>query len=199
MKLSYFILATSLIVISQTAHAATYLAMVSDEDLELVGAGEKKRDTYQRHNTSQGRNANDQRGYNSTYRRDDNYYINTPGGNGNQYYYQQQQQPSSNPNSNQYYYDNYQGQVSLNDAEQGTPNAEDRETLNKISHALEGNDDSRRYKDVHVNILNGQVTLTGSVETEVDHQSINSKIKAIKGVKAITDKLEVKYPAAKTS
>jgi osmotically-inducible protein OsmY len=208
MKLSPFILATSLIIVSQTMDAATYLAMVSEADLELVGAGEKKRDTYQRYNSSQGRNANDQRGNqrnnNSSYRRDDNFYYNNPNGNRNQYYYQQpsnSNQPYVNPNSNQYYYENSsQGQVSINDLgsdQDRAPSDEDRDTLNRISHALEGKDDSRRFSNAHVNILNGQVTMSGTVDTEIDHQSIINKIKDIKGVTGITDTLEVKYPPAK--
>ena len=61
----------------------------------------------------------------------------------------------------------------------------------KIEEGLKSNYLRKNYENVIVRVYSGNVTLSGSVETEQDRQEVESRVRAIKGVKNINDQIRV--------
>lgn len=98
-----------------------------------------------------------------------------------------------NPDAKTYSYrDSEKGELSYNT----TPNKQgsydnDRDLMNQIRMALEGNGSVHEYQYVNVNVYNGVVTLTGHVANRQIKEEVKNRIERMDGVKKIDDKLEV--------
>lgn len=72
-------------------------------------------------------------------------------------------------------------------------NRTDADLSRAISDSLAGNMFTRAYKQVHVQINNGVVTLTGFVENEDQHKEVLDRVQKV-GVRHIDDRITVNNP-----
>lgn len=61
----------------------------------------------------------------------------------------------------------------------------------KIEDSLKNNYLKKNYKLVNARVFNGNVTLTGSVESEEDRQDAENRVRNIQGVRNINDQLKI--------
>jgi osmotically-inducible protein OsmY len=68
----------------------------------------------------------------------------------------------------------------------------DSELENRIRETLTGRWFAKSYPNVRISVNNGNVTLSGQVETESDRLDVENKTKEISGVKQIKNQLQIK-------
>jgi osmotically-inducible protein OsmY len=68
----------------------------------------------------------------------------------------------------------------------------DRDLLNRIIDTIKTSNISPYYKDIHINISRGIVTLSGVVEYDEDRKNLINKVRSVSGVRDVRDMLEVK-------
>jgi osmotically-inducible protein OsmY len=79
----------------------------------------------------------------------------------------------------------------LSAAESNAP-ASDQEVQKQVNDVLRGSLLGKGFKNVNAQVMNGNVNLTGFVETEDAHRDLLDKINDIDGVKNINDRVMVK-------
>lgn len=62
---------------------------------------------------------------------------------------------------------------------------------NKIDDTLRNNYLKKNYNTINARVYNGNVTLTGSVESEQDRQDVESRVRLVQGVNNVNDQLQV--------
>lgn len=67
----------------------------------------------------------------------------------------------------------------------------DRDLLNRIRQVIESNRDSR-FSNINIRISNGNVIITGFIESDEARQNIKNRIRNIEGVRNIEDRLEIR-------
>lgn len=125
---------------------------------------------------------------NSNYQTNSKYSsnYNTPSANSNY---------SSNSNSN----NSAQGSYALSENGQGmyvsnlSENQSSSDTLlqQKVDDTLKNNYLRKNYKQVNARVYNGNVTLTGTVESDQDRLDAEKRVRDIKGVRQVNDQLRV--------
>ncbi|MEM8559893.1 MAG: BON domain-containing protein [Bacteroidota bacterium] len=79
-----------------------------------------------------------------------------------------------------------------------TRTMEDRALAERLFASFErGN--TKRYKGLHFHVIDGVVTVYGSVDSEADRETVFGRIAALSGVRAVTDHLHVERPRPKLS
>jgi osmotically-inducible protein OsmY len=93
----------------------------------------------------------------------------------------------------------YYGNVS--DAGTTVPNQNAADVLlqNKVDEALKNNYLKKNYTGVKAHVFNGNVTLSGAIETEQDRQEVENRIRSLKGVQKINDQLQIGEAYGSTS
>ena len=90
----------------------------------------------------------------------------------------------SSSNGRSYYYNN------VSDATSDQNTTTDKLLQQKIDDALKNNYLKKNYKEVNVRVYNGNVTLSGTVNTEQDRQDVESRVRGL-GVNSVNDQLQV--------
>ncbi len=134
---------------------------------------DRRNDYGWRNGNNQSQNNNNQSSYNS---RSNSRYSNQSIAEQNTHY-------RAN-NGQGYYY------LNLSDNQIADENS-DRLLQNKIEDALKNNYLKKNFTTVNTRVYNGNITLTGSVDSEQDRQDVEKRIRAIKGVGSINDQMQV--------
>ncbi len=90
----------------------------------------------------------------------------------------------SSSNGRSYYYNN------VSDATSDQNTTTDKLLQQKIDDTLKNNYLKKNYKEVNVRVYNGNVTLSGTVNTEQDRQDVESRVRGL-GVNSVNDQLQV--------
>lgn len=87
--------------------------------------------------------------------------------------------------------DTQPNQYSTQNTNQPADRIPDAELTTKVQDALKGGIFSKGFPHINIRVVNGVVSLSGTVEKEDDRESIRSKIRAIRGVRSIDDRIIV--------
>lgn len=123
-------------------------------------------------------------GSNNAYYRNSNLSSNSNNQGQNTYFH-------NDPNYGYYYHNLSNDQPTAVDANAGP----DKLIQHKIEEALKNNYLKKNYSFVNARVYNGNVTLSGSVESEQDRQDVENRIKDIEGVRDINDQLKIGLPS----
>lgn len=105
--------------------------------------------------------------------------------------------PNSDTIDQHAYFQHQNGQgYFYQDLSQGNKDADtkgDSDTLvkHKITDALKSNYLRKNYNDLTISISNGNVTITGRVDTDEDRADAESRVKGIQGVKGVNNQIQV--------
>lgn len=132
------------------------------------------------------RNDNGWRGNNTSYRNTSN--SNTMGNyNSNSAMTQPHTFFSDYNGQGYYYHDMTDNQTSGNQSQAGS----DKLIQHRIDDALKNNYLKKNYTTVSTRVYNGNVTISGSVDSEEDRQDVVSRIENVKGVRNVNDQMQV--------
>lgn len=90
-------------------------------------------------------------------------------------------------NGQDFYYQNLNTNQAVND--QNTP--ADKLIQNKVNDTLKNNYLKKNFNTVNARVYNGNVTLTGTVESEQDRQDVEKRARDVQGVHNVNDQLQV--------
>lgn len=107
--------------------------------------------------------------------------------------------------NNTNYYRNYLGYADNNPSMRGQPSVSprgmttdsDRHLQDQIRDSLQGGSMSKGYDNLQYTVRDGNVTVTGTVNTDPDKAEISKRIHSIPGVKKLDNQTKVQYPRGK--
>lgn len=85
--------------------------------------------------------------------------------------------------------------VQADDEDENSDAISDQDLQKAVNDSIKGNVFAKNFKSVNAQVFNGDVTLTGFVDTEEARSDLVSRVKEIKGVQNVNDRLVIR-PAA---